>query len=61
MSKAVWFITGIIGGLALGHFASRDPRGKAILDEVDARATEFFGGLTAGYTSRHEDNHRSAV
>ncbi|PTW91712.1 hypothetical protein C8A06_1449 [Microbacteriaceae bacterium MWH-Ta3] len=60
MSKAVWFVTGFIGGLALAHFVARDPRGKALLDEVDARTTEFLGGLTAGYASRDDDNRRTA-
>lgn len=52
MKALFWLVTGVIGGLALGHFMNNDPRGRAILSELDSAAREFIGGVTDGYNDR---------
>lgn len=48
----MWFVTGVVGGLALGHVMANDPRGRAILAELDNGAREFVDAVKAGYSER---------
>jgi hypothetical protein len=48
----MWFVTGVVGGLALGHVMANDPRGRAILAELDDGAREFIDAVKSGYSER---------
>ena len=50
MKALFWFMTGIVGGLALGHVAANNPRGRAVLDVLDAGLRQFVGAVKDGYT-----------
>lgn len=50
MKALFWFMTGIVGGLALGHVAANTPKGRAVLDELDAGLRQFVGSVKDGYT-----------
>ena len=52
MKALFWLVTGIVGGLALGHVMSQDPRGRALLAEFDAGAREFAEAVKDGYAER---------
>lgn len=52
MKAVFWFVTGVVGGLALGHVMNNDPRGRAILAELDAASREFVDAVKDGYTER---------
>jgi hypothetical protein len=52
MKALFWLVTGIVGGLALGHVMSQDPRGRALLAELDACAREFAEAVKDGYAER---------
>jgi len=52
MKALFWLVTGIVGGLALGHVMSQDTRGRAVLAELDAGAREFAGAVKEGYSER---------
>ena len=58
MKAFLWFVTGIVGGLALGHVIANDPRGRAVLDELDAGARAFAAGVKDGYTREDSRNGR---
>lgn len=58
MKAFFWFVTGIVGGLALGHVIARDPRGRAVFDELDAGARAFVAGVKDGYTGESPRNGR---
>lgn len=53
MKALFWFVTGVVGGLALGHVVANDPRGRAVLAELDAGAREFIDGVKDGYSASH--------
>lgn len=55
-----WFVAGIVGGLALGHVLANDPRGKALLADVDARTREFVDGVKSGFDERLSDESTAA-
>jgi hypothetical protein len=52
MKTFAWFVAGVAGGLALGHIVANDPRGKALLADVESRAREFVGGVKDGFDDR---------
>ena len=52
MKALFWLITGVVGGLALGHVMNNDPRGRAILAELNAGTREFVDAVKDGYTER---------
>lgn len=58
MKAFFWFVTGIVGGLALGHVIANDPRGRAVLDELDAGAKAFAAGVKDGYNGDSTRNGR---
>ena len=39
MKALFWFVTGVVGGLALGHVVANDPRGLIQRVEIDALLT----------------------
>ena len=53
MKKLLWFIVGIGAGFVAAHFVNKDPRGREVLAEVDARITEFTERMTEAY-HQHE-------
>jgi len=52
MRSALWFVVGIAVGVAAADRIRRSPRGRALLDGLDARAREFTDGIVDGYRSR---------
>lgn len=56
MKALFWFVTGVAGGLALGHVMANDPRGRAILAELDNGAREFVDAVKDGYSERPDSS-----
>lgn len=52
MKALFWFVTGVVGGLALGHVVANDPRGRAVLAELESGAREFVEAVKDGYSER---------
>ncbi|HWI30214.1 MAG TPA: ATPase [Microbacterium sp.] len=52
MKNALWFLVGVIAGLAAGHLVSKDPRGHELLADIDARVSEFTDRVTEAYRSQ---------
>ncbi len=61
MKALFWFVTGVVGGLALGHVVANDPRGKAFLADADARLREFTNGVKQGFDDRLSDETTTAA
>jgi len=49
MKHTLWFLLGIIGGFVAAHLMYKDPRGHELLDEIDARISEFTDRLADAY------------
>lgn len=52
MRNALWFLVGIIGGFAAAHLVNKDPRGRELLAEMDARITEFTERIGDAYRAQ---------
>jgi hypothetical protein len=52
MKNVLWLIVGVGTGFVAAHFVSRTPRGKAIFDDLDAKAREFGDAIVDGYRER---------
>jgi hypothetical protein len=59
MKKLLWFLFGIAGGFVLAHFMDKDPRGHAVLEQVDARIAEFTDRMSDAY--REQEAHFSGA
>lgn len=57
MKTVLWFLIGIAGGFVAAHLMNRDPRGRELLADVDARISEFTDRMTGAY---HEQEARFA-
>lgn len=55
MKNLVWFVLGLAGGFVLAHFVNKDPRGREVLADIDARIAEFTDRISAAY---HEQEAR---
>ncbi len=53
MKALFWFVTGVVGGLALGHVMANDPRGRAVLAELETGARDFVDAVKDGYSERN--------
>lgn len=49
MKKLLWLGFGICMGFVAAHFVNRDPRGRELLAEVDARISGFTEAMTEAY------------
>ncbi len=49
MKSVVWFILGAAGGFVAAHLVNKDPRGRELLADVDARITEFTERIQDAY------------
>ncbi|WP_417562563.1 ATPase [Microbacterium sp.] len=49
MKKLLWFLVGVAAGFVLAHFVNKDPRGREVLAEVDARIAEFTERIGDAY------------
>lgn len=49
MKTVLWFLIGIAGGFVAAHLMNRDPRGRELLAEVDARISEFTDRMGGAY------------
>ena len=52
MKALFWFVTGVVGGLALGHVIANDPRGRAAMKELETGARDFVEAVKDGYSER---------
>ena len=57
MKNLIWFLLGVIGGFVAAHFMNKDPRGRDLLADVDARISRFSGLVGDAY--RAEEARRS--
>ena len=49
MKTVLWFLIGIAGGFVLAHLMNKDPRGRELLADVDARISEFTDRMGDAY------------
>ena len=49
MKKVLWFVVGVAAGFVVAHFVNKDPRGREVLAEVDARISEFTERMSEAY------------
>ena len=52
MKNVLWLIVGVGAGFVAAHYVSRTPRGKALFDDIDAKAREFGEAVVDGYRER---------
>jgi len=45
----LWFLLGVIGGFVAAHYVNKDPRGRDVLAELDARISEFTDRIADAY------------
>jgi hypothetical protein len=45
----LWFVLGVIGGFVAAHYVNKDPRGRDVLAELDARISEFTDRIADAY------------
>ena len=60
MKSFAWFVAGVVGGLVAGHIVANDPRGKALLADVNVRIREFTDGVKEGFDSHGADDSKVA-
>ena len=49
MKHFLWFLLGVIGGFVAAHYVNKDPRGRDVLAELDARISEFTDRIADAY------------
>lgn len=49
MKTVLWFLIGIAGGFVVAHLMNKDPRGRELLADVDARISEFTDRMSDAY------------
>lgn len=54
MKNLLWFVLGIIGGFIAAHVINKDPRGHEMLEQVDARITEFTELMGSAYHQQQQ-------
>ncbi len=52
MKYIALLLAGIGLGFVVAHQVSRTPGGKAFLDDVDSKARQITGAVSAGFTER---------
>ncbi len=52
MKNVLWLIVGVGVGFVAAHYVSRTPQGKALFDDIDAKAREFGEAVVDGYRGR---------
>lgn len=55
MKNVLVFALGTAAGFVAAHYVSKSPQGKRVLDEIDARATEFIDAVVDGYRVREAE------
>ena len=48
-------LAGVGLGFVVAHQVNRTPAGKAFLDDVDAKARQLTGAVSAGFTERTQE------
>lgn len=49
MKNVLWFVVGIGAGFVAAHYVNKDPRGREVLAEVDARISAFTDRIGDAY------------
>ena len=57
MKNLLWFMFGIIGGFVAAHLVNKDPRGHELLEQVDARISEFTDRMSDAYHDQQSALH----
>ena len=60
MKKLLLLLLGVAGGFVLAHYVNKDPRGREVLAEIDARIAEFTDRIGDAYREQ-ETRLSSAV
>lgn len=57
MKQIGWLFLGIIAGFVAAHVVNKDPRGREVLAEMDARITEFTERMGDAYRAQGATLH----
>ncbi len=55
MKYIALLLVGVGLGFVVAHQVNRNPAGKAFLDDVDAKARQLSGAVSAGFTERTQE------
>ena len=55
MKGLALIVLGVLAGFVTAHLLARTPRGRIILDDVDAKATAFGAAVVDGYRARQAE------
>ena len=55
MKYIALLLVGIGLGFVVAHQANRTPAGKAFMDDLDAKARQFSGAVSAGFSERTQE------